>query len=342
MLFELYDEDTAGMRPAPLSEPWPQDGLVRHLSKDMDYTPLVQVLDVPMPQQTDLVPSMFIPVEHVGLLVSPQRGLQRSGVGALLVSGLLEGLEQLVPQERTQPRPVERVHGSGETALLLQVQARTDVADDVYVPLESGSGCFLEPIDDVPVHLRPHGSCAFGEWRAVEQVVDVPVQLRVLSLFAAVSGRNVEQVVDAPVPQRALSSSATVSGRIVEQVVNAPGLCADFHARSAAGSSTSWSAAASLKAPQERFQGVFRTFPRGKKSAKVTRESSAPLGAHSSPSTWPAYGDDDQQFWTAPDNRVWKRIYDPQYEQFYWNIIGTSHVQWEPPWQSWGTSDSDA
>ena len=44
----------------------------------------------------------------------------------------------------------------------------------------------------------------------------------------------------------------------------------------------------------------------------------------------------------APDNRAWKRIYDSRYEQFYWNIIGTSHVQWEPPWQGWGISDSDA
>ena len=51
---------------------------------------------------------------------------------------------------------------------------------------------------------------------------------------------------------------------------------------------------------------------------------------------------DDHQFWTAPDNRVWKRIYDPHYDRLYWNIVGTAHVQWEAPWQGWGSSDSDA
>ena len=281
------------MRPAPLSEPWSQAGLVRHLSKDMDFTPLVQVLDVPVPQQMDLVPSTFFPVEHVGPLVPHERGLQRGGVGALLVSGLLDDLGQLAPHVRARPRPVERDHVPGELALLLHTQACTDVADEVYLPLASGSGCFV-----LDVHQGPHGYCVVGGWRAVEQMADVPVQLRVSSLVPAVSGSYVEQVVDAPVPHRAPSSSAAVSERNVEQVVNAPRPRADARsdARSAAGSRPSRSAAASLDAPQERIHGFFRTFPRGTKSAKVARQSNAPLGAHSSPSTWLAYGDDDHQF----------------------------------------------
>ena len=176
----------------------------------------------------------------------------------------------------------------------------------------------MEQVVDVPVRQRPHAPRAVVSWRAVEQVVDVPAQLRVLSSFAAVSGRNVEQVVDFP------------------------GLRVDARsgARSAAGSRHSRSAAASLEAPQERIQVFFRTFP-GEKVRRLGASRVRPLGAHSSPCPEPAYGTDDHQFWTSPDNRVWKRIYDPHYDRFYWNIVGTAHVQWEPPWQGWGSSDSD-
>ena len=139
MLFELFDEDTAGWRPAPLLEPQPQD-LPRHRPRDVDYTPLVQVFDVPVPQQMDVVPSKYIPVEHVEQLVPQERVQQRSfgEVGALLLSGLLEGLEQLVPQERVQPRTDEPLHGLGEHALLLRVQQQTaEQVANLHVPLAS-------------------------------------------------------------------------------------------------------------------------------------------------------------------------------------------------------------
>ena len=153
-------------------------------------------------------------------------------------------------------------------------------------PRAAVSGGFMEQVEDFPVRGRVPR--AVVPERYVEQVADVPVPQHALSLVTAVSGRNVEQVVDAPVPQHALSSVTAVSGRNVEQVVDAPGRRAD--ARSAAGSPTSWLAAASLEAPQERFHGVFRTFPRGEKSATSERQSSATLVPHSSSSTTPAYG----------------------------------------------------
>ena len=60
VLFELFDEDTAGWRPAPVLEPLPQD-LPRHRPRDVDFTPLVQVLDVPVPQQMDSGPEQVRP-----------------------------------------------------------------------------------------------------------------------------------------------------------------------------------------------------------------------------------------------------------------------------------------
>ena len=97
VFFELFDEDTAGWRPAPVLEPLPQD-LPQHFPRDVEYTPLVQVLDVPVPQQMDVVPSKYVLVEHVEQLVPQERAQQRSfgEVGALLVSGLMEDWHSLL------------------------------------------------------------------------------------------------------------------------------------------------------------------------------------------------------------------------------------------------------
>ena len=204
VLFELFDEDTAGWRPAPLMEPMPQD-LPRHRPRDVDYTPLVQVLDVPVPQ--------YILVEHV---------------------------EQLVPQERVHPRTDEPLHGPGDHALPLRVQQRTaEQVADLHVPLASGFGTF------------------------VEQVVGVPVLQRAAAPFASVSGRVMEQVVDVPVLQRAHAPFASVSEDFVVQVVDVPvpWVAPDFARGLHHETPPTRAAAAWLDAPQEKTQGVFRTFP---------------------------------------------------------------------------------
>ena len=51
-LFELYSEDgrPGGLRPPPLSEVRPQDGVMRHAERDLEHAlPQLQVLDVPVP-----------------------------------------------------------------------------------------------------------------------------------------------------------------------------------------------------------------------------------------------------------------------------------------------------
>ena len=73
----------------------------------------------------------------------------------------LEGLEQLVPQVRVQPRTDEHIHGLEKLAFLLQVQQRTaEQVVDVHLPLPSGFGRFVEQVVDVPVRQRAHAHFA--------------------------------------------------------------------------------------------------------------------------------------------------------------------------------------
>ena len=57
VIFELFDEDTAGLRPGVLAEPRPQERVQRHTMEHIvDYVccaPLVQTFDAPVPQTVD-------------------------------------------------------------------------------------------------------------------------------------------------------------------------------------------------------------------------------------------------------------------------------------------------
>ena len=57
VIFELFDEDTAGVRPRVLAEPRPQERVQRHTMEHIvDYVccaPLVQTLHAPVPQTVD-------------------------------------------------------------------------------------------------------------------------------------------------------------------------------------------------------------------------------------------------------------------------------------------------
>ena len=60
MFFELFDEDTAGVRPEILAEPGPQERVQRHtLEHIVDFvcSPMVQILDAPVPQMVEQLPA---------------------------------------------------------------------------------------------------------------------------------------------------------------------------------------------------------------------------------------------------------------------------------------------
>ena len=63
MIFELFDEDTAGLRPGVLAEPRPQERVQRHTMEHIvDYVcfaPMVQILDAPVPQTVEQLPDVL-------------------------------------------------------------------------------------------------------------------------------------------------------------------------------------------------------------------------------------------------------------------------------------------
>ena len=70
--FELFDEDTAGLRPGPVLDPRPQERVLQHTVEHEDVIcPFVQILDVPVPQLGEQLVHFFrsldtqLTVEHV-------------------------------------------------------------------------------------------------------------------------------------------------------------------------------------------------------------------------------------------------------------------------------------
>ena len=61
--FELFEEDTAGVRPEVLAEPRPpgrvQRHVVEHITDLVRVAPLVQILDAPVPQTVDQLPDVL-------------------------------------------------------------------------------------------------------------------------------------------------------------------------------------------------------------------------------------------------------------------------------------------
>ena len=57
VIFELFDEDTAGLRPGVLAEPGPpkrvQRHTVEHIVNFVCFAPMVQILDAPVPQTVE-------------------------------------------------------------------------------------------------------------------------------------------------------------------------------------------------------------------------------------------------------------------------------------------------
>ena len=162
--------------------------------------------------------------------------------------------------------------------------------------------------------------------QTTEQLVEVPTIISYSSLQ-----RTVEQNVNIPVPSRggqhvglqgflprqrstALHASQERSSeRIVEQIVDSRVL--------GGGSSASSSSSC-----EHAGEGVFRTFPRVKKSPKLGSHSGSELLPESSPSTPAAHVDT----WVDGDD-VCIRI-DSVHGPF-WKKLLSDHVQWHPPWE---------
>ena len=62
MFFELFDEDTAEVRPEVIAEPRPQERVQRHVVEhitDVRVAPMVQILDAFVPQKVEQLPDVL-------------------------------------------------------------------------------------------------------------------------------------------------------------------------------------------------------------------------------------------------------------------------------------------
>ena len=136
------------------------------------------------------------------------------------------------------------------------------------------------------------------EPQSAEQLVEVPTVLSPTRIALRIA----EQIVATPVPrgrgQGSLprqtttathSSGKRISKRIVEQIVDFPEQTVEQIVDISRGGGLGQGSASSAGAADEDFTGGFRTFPRGKKSARAAASPSAELGEHVSSSTLGAH-----------------------------------------------------
>ena len=256
--YELSDEDVVparGSRPPCLGEPrGPQErDLPRTVEQIAVYAPMVQILDAPVTQTVEQLPDVIRFFDF--LLPDPEQVIE-------------------VPK-----------------ILLDDVPMRTVVRDTQLA----------EQLVEVPTILY------FLKQRIPEQIVDTPVPYGGRGVSGGLQGflpGHVEQTVDFPAPCGGVcrlqgflpeqsstvtssSSSERISERNVEQIAVSRGFgegLQDFPPGQSSSSSSHDPAriAASLDEPGE---GVFRTFPQIKKSAKGTPHSSARVPRDVSSST---------------------------------------------------------
>ena len=249
VFFELFDEDTAGLRPGVLAEPRPQERVQRHTMEHIvDYVcsaPLVQILDAPVPQTVEQLPDVLRFFDR--LMTVPEQVIEvpkiiSEDVPMRAVLRATQLAEQLVEVPTIISYPM--------IALLHALLAQRTVEQNVDIPAVGGGGTG----GGLPGFLPGQNYSM-----TAEQIVDNPVPSRGfdegLQGFppGQSSAASSEQIVDIPVPHGGRHDLSPSS--------------ADFS-----------------NPPDTANQGVFRTFPRLKKSAKITSHSSqrVPRSASSS------------------------------------------------------------
>ena len=243
--YELSSDDggpTGGERPAALSEPWPQGKLLRHAGVGYE---LVHRLEVPVPQMGEQLPDVlqffatFLPFVAEQVIEVPKIAL--------------DTIPQRLGDVLRQPQMVEQL-----------VDVPTVVS---YSSLQQLTA---EQNVDNPVSGRDGGGTRGG-------------------LQGSLPGQNsaavhVEQTVDIPVPRRRRRRSGSPQGSLpgrgstanLEQIVDTP--ARDSPQGFLPGQSSS-SSSRSHDGPDAGIQGVFRTFPRMKKSAGQGPHPGSELGA---------------------------------------------------------------
>ena len=301
-------ELAAGVRPNPLSEVRTQDGVSRHAVRNYEhYAPLVQVLDVPVPQP------MEIPQRIVDDMLQDMADRVQQRIVPL---DELEAVSRLAPPDRTQQRAVE--HMGAPVLSLVDGDAVSDRAQQRIVEQCLFEQRTVDPVDvPVPVVVEPVEV-------QLEQLVDLPAPQRVRIPSVRVPQRTAGQVVDVTDPQIMEDfdiPQAHVQQRTVEQSVGVGG-DASSSVQPAPHEDLRFSAAA-VDAVEEQFQVFFTLFSSEKKSAEVAAQSSARVHAHSSSS--PAAHHDAE----VGRDDLWVHIMSDE-RSYFWRPIGRCHLAFVP------------
>ena len=189
VFFELFDEDTAGLRPGVLAEPRPQERVQRHTMEHIvDYVccaPLVQTLDAPVPQTVEqlhdalqffdrlsIVPEPVIEVPKIYTEDVPMRAALRatqlaeqleevlaivSYASLSLLHALLEYKQRTVEQNVDIPAVGGIGTGGGSSGFLPGQSSSVTAEQIVDNPVRPGSA------GDLQGFPRRQGSTAFSE-----------------------------------------------------------------------------------------------------------------------------------------------------------------------------------
>ena len=261
VFFELFDEDTAGLRPGVLAEPWPQERVQRHTMEHIAdlvcCAPLVQTLDAPVPPTVEQLQDVLQFFDRLSAVPEPVIEVPKIITEDVLMRSVLRAT-QLAEQLVEVPTIISYSMISLLHALL-EYRQRT-VEQNVDIPAVGGSGTGGGLSGFLPG--QNHSMTA-------EQIVDNPVPRRGF-------GEDLHGLLPGQSSSAFYGADHRVAAATAEQNVDIPvlhGSPHDFHQNPhpAAGSSDLLETA---------NQGVFSTFHRRKK----VQRSRAPRGRNWAPS----------------------------------------------------------
>ena len=323
--FELSSDDgrpTGGERPAALSEPWPQGKVARHVGVGYEL--------VHRPQMGEQLPNIVqffaaqIPVVAVTMTEPPPPPpqlelfqLYEEEPGGSRPACLAEPRG---PQEKVQQCTVEQL---ADVVPMVQVlDAPGLLGEDVVVEvLRMLDVPAVEQVIAVPKIFLDPTPQRLGDLRQphmVEQLVHVPTVMS----YSSLQQLTADQIVDIPVPGQdgggargglqGFPPGQNSAALHVEQTVDipVPGRAGEGGRGGLQGFAGQGSTASPSRvgAADGAGQGVFRTFPRKKKSAKQGPHSGSELGADFNPSTLSAHQMPPEQLVDVPVPQVPERL----------------------------------
>ena len=139
VIFELFDEDTAGMRPEVLAEPRPQEQVQRHTMEHIAdlvcCAPLVQTLDAPVPPTVEQLQDVLQFFERLSTVPEPVIEVPKIITEDVPLRAVLRA-----PQLAEQLVEIPTIISFLMIALLHALLAQRIVEQNVDIPAVGGSG----------------------------------------------------------------------------------------------------------------------------------------------------------------------------------------------------------